>query len=281
MEKTDLIIILVIYKKRFIDIPSFDLIKNILTTTDLKIQVIIYDNSPEAINSIEELPAYISYINNKNNPGLATAYNYGLEVSIHKNCDWLLLLDHDTELTTQYFMYVFDSLEKNNLSDDVVAIMPIVRANGEIIAPVKTTFKKYHYAINKTGKLTGNITGINSGTVVRVSFVNQLGGFNLNFPLDYLDHWLFDKINKASKYIYVLDTIIYQNLSINDFKANVDKVRYNSILKAKVLYYKDQSLLFSLKLKYELMRSLLNHLLHTRDKQYAFLAFKYLIKSFK
>ncbi len=280
MEKKDLIIILVIYKKRFIDIPSFDLIKNIQTTTDLKLQVIIYDNSPETINSAEELPSYISYINNKTNPGLATAYNYGLDVSVNQNCDWLLLLDHDTELTTEYFMYVFDLLEKNDLSDDVVAIMPIVRANGEIIAPVRTTFKKYHYAINKTGKLTGNITGINSGTVVRVSYVQELGGFNLNFPLDYLDHWFFDKINKASKYIYVLDTVLYQNLSINDFKVNVDRVRYNSILRAKVLYYRNQNLLFSLKLKYELMRSLLNHLLYTRDKQYAFLAFKYFIKSF-
>lgn len=281
MEKTNLIIILVIYKKRFSDIPSFDLIKNIYTKTDLKLQVIIYDNSPETTNSAKELPSYISYINNKNNPGLATSYNYGLEASIRQNCDWLLLLDHDTELTIEYFIKVFDLLKKDSLSADTVAIMPIVKANGGIIAPVKTTFNKYHHAINKTGKLTGNITGINSGTVVRVGFVKELGGFNLNFPLDYLDHWLFDKINKASKYIFVLDTTLYQNLSINNFKVNVDKVRYKSILRAKVLYYKDQNLLFSLKLKYDLMRGLLNHLINTRDKQYAFLAFKYLIKSFK
>lgn len=282
MEKIDLVIILVVYKKKFNNIPSLNFIRDIKEKTDLKLQIIIYDNSPETINSPEELPADILYIHNKNNPGLATAYNYAWEVALNHNCEWLLLLDHDTELTADYFNKVFEVFSKNILTPDIVAVMPIVKANENlVIGPVKTHLLSYYVPLDKTGKLTGDISGINSGTIVRVSFVKKLGGFNVNFPLDFLDHWFFNEVYKASAYIYVLDTIIYQNFSLLDFKVNINPVRYNSILKAQVLFYKNKNLLFSTRFKLTLCKEFIKHLLYTKNKQYAWLTIKYLIRSFR
>jgi len=279
--KFDLIIMLVVYKKRLKDIPSLDFIERIKLKTNLKLHTIIYDNSPETVNLPDDIPNYVSYIHNKNNPGLATAYNYGVEVSISHNCHWMLLLDHDTEMTTDYFTRVFELFEKEMLTPDIVAVMPIVRANGVTIAPVKTDFQDHHQPLNKTGKLRGNITGINSGTIVRVSFLKQLGGFNLSFPLDYLDHWFFNEVNKASRFIYVVDTVIQQDLSILNFALNINPVRYKSILRARVLFYKDKSICFSMRLKMSLFKKFIKHLILTKDKQYAFITLKYLIESFK
>ena len=281
MKKIDLLIILVVYKKRFNDISALNFIKNFQEKGDLELQLLIYDNSPEAINSAEELPCGISYVHNKNNPGLATAYNYALDVATNYNCEWLLLLDHDTELIMDYFIKVFALFKQSILTSDIVAIMPIVKAQQVTIAPVKREFIRYHVALNKTGKLTGNISGINSGTIVRISFVKQLGGFNLNFPLDYLDHCFFNEIRKAGKYVYVLDTTIHQNLSVLNFHENINPVRYNSILRAQVLFYRDKSLLFSMRLKLILLKKLIKHLLYTKNKQYALLTLKHLIESFK
>lgn len=280
-KKIDLVIILVVYKKRFKDISSIDFINSMEAKTDLELQTIIYDNSPETINSIDDIPPYITYIENKNNPGLATAYNYGLEVSINHNCEWMLLLDHDTELTTEYFTQVFELFEKNILTKDIVAVMPIVKASNRIISPVKTDFKEYDKPLNKTGKLTGNISGINSGTIVRVSFVKDLGGFNLNFPLDFLDHWFFNEVNKASKHIYVLDTVLQHDLSVLNFDLNINPARYNSILKSQVLFYKNKSFLFSARLKKTLFIEFIRHLIFTKDKKYALLTLKYFVESFK
>lgn len=280
MKKTDLIIILVIYKKRFKDIPSLNFIKNVQAQTDLKLHLVIYDNSPEDINNAAELPGDISYVHNKSNPGLATAYNYGLEICTDQNCEWLLLLDHDTELTAEYFEQVFELFEKNLLTDDIAAVMPIVKVNETIIAPVKRHLRQYHVALNKTGKLTGDISGINSCTVVRVSFVKKLGGFNLNFPLDFLDHWFFYQVSKASQYVFVLDTVIQQNLSISDFKQNIDTTRYNSILKAQIRFYKEKSLLYSARFKLTLLKQLFSHLVYNNNKQFALVAFKNLVRCF-
>ena len=35
------------------------------------------------------------------------------------------------------------------------------------------------------------VMAINSGSLIKVSFLTEIGGFNGQFPLDYLDHWLF------------------------------------------------------------------------------------------
>ena len=280
-EKVDLVIILVIYKKKFEDIPSLDLISNIQSATDFKLQIVMYDNSPETINSKDDIPSHIIYVQNKNNPGLATAYNYGLEVSINHNCNWLLLLDHDTELTAEYFSKVFKLFEEGLLTSDIAAVMPIVKAHEKTISPVKTDFAEYDKPLNKTGKLTGNISGINSGTIVRTEFVKQLGGFNLNFPLDFLDHWFFNEVNKAFKYIYVLDTIIQHDLSVLNFDLNISPLRYSSILGSQVLFYRQKSFLFSARLKKTLFIEFIRHLIFTKNKQYAFSTLKYFIKSFK
>lgn len=279
-EKIDLIIVLVVYKKKIKDIPSFDLINSLQSKTDLQIRTIIYDNSPATINSKKDFFGNINYIHNQNNPGLATAYNYALKVATDNNCKWLMLLDHDTKLTNEYFKQVFGLIATNALPEDIVAIMPVVKAGDLTLAPVKKQFVRYYTALNKTGKLTGNVSGINSSTIVRVSFINKLGGFNLNFPLDYLDHWFFDEVNKAAKFVYVIDTIIQHDLSILDFDSiNFD--RYKSILKAKVLFYKDKSLLYTIRLKLSLLRKLLKYTIKKKDKQFALLTLKYLIESFK
>lgn len=280
-EKFDLIIILVVYKKKLAEISSLNFIKNIQAETDLKLHTIIYDNSPESINSGEGLPYNVSYIHNRNNPGLATAYNYALEFSLNHNCEWLLLLDHDTELTNDYFNKFCQLFKKNVLTSDIAVVMPIVEANKTVISPVKRDLRRYHLSLNQTGKLSGNISGVNSGTIVRVSFVKELGGFNLSFPLDFLDHWFFNEVKKASRYVYIMDTVIQHDLSLLNFKQNISPERYNSILKSQVLFYKDKGFLFSARFKFTLFKELFKHLVYTSNKQFALVIFKNLIESFK
>jgi hypothetical protein len=42
-----------------------------------------------------------------------------------------------------------------------------------------------------------------------------MNGFNMNFSLDFLDHWYFREIFKSNKFIYVLNSTIYQSLSVS------------------------------------------------------------------
>ena len=55
------------------------------------------------------------------------------------------------------------------------------------------------------------VMAINSGAFIRVSFLDEIGGFNNQFPLDFLDHWLFHEIYANGKKVWVLDTVWSMN----------------------------------------------------------------------
>ena len=66
----------------------------------------------------------------------------------------------------------------------------------------------------------------------------QLGGFNTQFPLDFLDHWLFFEIFQQQKSVYVLESKLQHELSVLHYESMTTK-RYQSILKAEKNYYQN------------------------------------------
>jgi len=64
-----------------------------------------------------------------------------------------------------------------------------------------------------------------------------MNGFNMNFSLDFLDHWYFREIFKSNKFIYVLNSTIYQSLSVSgNFENNVSIARYSKMLNAEKMF---------------------------------------------
>ena len=64
----------------------------------------------------------------------------------------------------------------------------------------------------------------------------SIGFFNLEYPLDMLDHWYFREIKRNDKEIYLLNSNIKQELSIyGNFEENLSVSRYYQLLKDKFL----------------------------------------------
>ena len=78
---------------------------------------------------------------------------------------------------------------------------------------------------------------INSGTALRIKFLNEIDGYNLLFPLDYLDHWLCWRIFVEEKQINILSNELQHTLSVLDYANHMNLYRYQAILSAEKCYY--------------------------------------------
>ena len=229
-----IVVVIVLYQQRFSQSPSFDLLMK--AVKEKKIQLVVYDNSP--VKQLEPLLGQdkdISYYHDPSNPGLATAYNYALNHA-QQNIRYFVTLDHDSQLTATYF----DTLLTIDWTDELVAAVPLVYAGSNQISPVFADryINRQVEKVDRSRLSQRRIMAINSGAVFSIKFLKEIGGFNLDFPLDFLDHWLFWTIYQFKKTVFILPEKMEHDLSVLDYQK-VSVTRYQSILKAEKTFYQN------------------------------------------
>lgn len=229
-----IVVVIVLYQQRFSQSPSFDLLMK--AVKEKKIQLVVYDNSPvKQLEPLLEQDKDISYYHNPSNPGLATAYNYALNHA-QQNIRYFVTLDHDSQLTATYF----DTLLTIDWTDELVAAVPLVYAGSNQISPVFADryINRQVEKVDRSQLSQRRIMAINSGAVFSIKFLKEIGGFNLDFPLDFLDHWLFWTIYQFKKTVFILPEKMEHDLSVLDYQK-VSVTRYQSILKAEKTFYQN------------------------------------------
>jgi GT2 family glycosyltransferase len=234
------LLVLVLYKVKPLACLTLMTLCRALHEIDLaaRVKLLIYDNSPIANCPPEGIPIEHFYVHDAKNGGLATAYNAGLEVALKDRIDWLLLLDQDTEITPQYLSRIDTLLPTIATDSRIAAIVPKLHCGGSIFSPAQVFWGGFLAPIN--GKFSGvapfEATALNSGSVLRASALQHIGGFNSQFWLDYLDHWMFNQLHRAGFSIYVMDILVQHALSVMNFQTMSD-ARYKNILSAERLFY--------------------------------------------
>ncbi|EOA3382576.1 glycosyltransferase [Enterococcus hirae] len=229
-----IVVVIVLYQQRFSQSPSFDLLMK--AVKEKKIQLVVYDNSPvKQLEPLLEQDKDISYYHDPSNPGLATAYNYALNHA-QQNIRYFVTLDHDSQLTATYF----DTLLTIDWTDELVAAVPLVYAGSNQISPVFADryINRQVEKVDRSQLSQRRIMAINSGAVFSIKFLKEIGGFNLDFPLDFLDHWLFWTIYQFKKTVFILPEKMEHDLSVLDYQK-VSVTRYQSILKAEKNFYQN------------------------------------------
>ena len=235
MTKMRATIVLVIYKQSLADSESLrSLQDNLAWLANQDVELILHDNSPapQPRPSLGEGLA-VRYHHDASNPGLATAYNLALHSACERGSDWLLLLDQDTRLEANYFAELTQATK--DLDASCVCLVPRVSDGQRQISPMDCS-KVRAQAYNRSGSTSDPITAINSGACWRVSWLAASGGFNPEFPLDYLDHWAFHHARNQGRQLYVMASEVHQNLSISE-RNRVSRSRYESIYESEYRYY--------------------------------------------
>ncbi|MEE9099724.1 glycosyltransferase [Pseudomonas nitroreducens] len=270
-------IVLVIYKQDLTDSESFRSLRenwHLLDVQDL--ELILHDNSPtpQPLPLIDAtLP--VRYHHDPSNPGLATAYNLALRSASQRGSDWLLLLDQDTQLSARYFQELLRVTQA--LPPECACVVPLVTDGRHQISPVDCSGIRAHAQGIHPGCSNTAITAINSGACWRVSWLEASGGFNPEFPLDYLDHWAFQHARDQGQQLYVMESEVRQNLSISA-RNQVSKSRYESIFESEYRFYSRYRTDLFTSYRRHLPFRLLKQLLLFRDKSIALLTLKLMFR---
>ena len=215
MNTDNILAVLVLYKCKLEESDTFLSLSKALKYSNLKIDLYVYDNSPESdFNKLDysDFNVELIYIHNSNNPGVSKAYNEGGAFATNVKKKWLLLLDQDTFFNNNYFDVLFESI---TINDNSMLFVPTLKANNIIISPCNYYFRKGLTSdIIHKGKVScNNKSVLNSGIFIKLSEFNRIGGYNNNVTLYFSDFVFFNRYKKDNKNFVVLNTVIEHGLS--------------------------------------------------------------------
>ncbi|MFC0233314.1 glycosyl transferase family 2 [Vagococcus entomophilus] len=267
--------VIVLYNTPLSKCESYASLIQSLAHVDFHYSILIYDNSPLKQLDIQ-LDTSCSYQHNPDNPGTAAAYNYALNQISESNDTWLILLDQDTQVTTEFIVQGY--IQQKKLSNQIVAMIPRIYSDSRQISPTESdTLQAIHHPILVSGTFKENLTAIASGTWIRSSFLHSINGFSPLFPLDYLDHWLFFEIFNQKMAVLILDTTLSHDLSVLSMNQ-VSLERYQNILDSEHLYYSKYRRNLHVRYKAQLLLRFFKQLLTVRNKKIAYHTFLFLFK---
>jgi hypothetical protein len=204
--------LIVVYNCEPIDTPSVQsLIRCALDRYNIRI--IIWDNSP--IPHQVDWTAFGQtgiYISTTENLGLSTIYNRVIEKYLQLG-EYLLLLDQDSELPTDFLQKINASIQSH---PDIDLFLPMIRANNRWASP-----GNYFCGWGREWKSTviGRISSkqvfaINSGMIISSSYlVGSFPGYDERLRFYGTDtQFMLDYMDRRSQ-LFVIDTVIMHDLS--------------------------------------------------------------------
>jgi GT2 family glycosyltransferase len=235
--------ILVLYKTKLSDSSAYQTLDNARKAYPQSTPgIAVFDNSlirsvaPELENEL------LAYRHDPANGGVAGAYNWALQIASARGYRWLLLIDQDARLPEDYIENTTKLAVSFEDQEKVVAIVPHLVNRGTIVSPQFVHLGcRSAVDTNFTGISDKEITALNSGTLLRTRFASQLGGFPMKYRLDMLDHWIFSRIYKSGHCAVISPFILEHDLSVADYRANIDIERYKSILKSEITFVREES----------------------------------------
>jgi GT2 family glycosyltransferase len=232
--------VLVLYRVEARHSRTFVSLCQALAQSDLagRFTLLVYDNSPDPSGLPQGIPVPCSYIHDPGNGGLVAAYEAALRLAEKQGTEWVLLLDQDTELTVAFVQALFHGLGEAEINPRCAALAPKLRCNNAIISPARILWGGRLSPVGKSmiGIAPWEAMALNSGTAVRVSALRTLGGFDPRFWLDYLDHWLFNRLYRTGYSLYVLDAVLSHELSVRSMR-DMSVARYRNVLTAEGQFY--------------------------------------------
>src|SRR5580698_1543519 len=206
-KRFDISAVVVLFKRRLDDCVCLSSLAEIVGKEHHGLRlshIIVYDNSPEFQNAVH-LPLGFDYIGDNTNAGVSKAYNCAAANARLLGSNWLLLLDQDTQLRSDFWEKTYTSIADAASDPDVVAIVPRVFDGRRNVSPSRIWFGDIQRPVEArtNGVCLFEITALGSGVLVCLDFLSAIGGFDERYWLDYADRKLFATIWRMKKKVYI------------------------------------------------------------------------------
>jgi rhamnosyltransferase len=170
--------------------PTGSFVGNLVKARAACPNVVAVDNSPEADLRLHEcLRAQgMQVIFNRNEGGLAGAYNKGAEVLLARQCDLIFLLDQDSDIGASFFdgmMQAAAGLSGAFLIGPKIYEIELQKCMPVI--PPDKRFPKPFRIDDLTAGLFPSLCIISSGSAISAAAYRKLGAFREDYFIEYVD----------------------------------------------------------------------------------------------
>nr|WP_252263684.1 glycosyltransferase family 2 protein [Paracidobacterium acidisoli] len=189
----------------------------------------IWDNSQEAIPA-DQLPPSLLYRHSEKNLGVSGAYNSSAHYAHEHGYPWMMLLDQDTCIPMDFLQKMAQHCEALLNRLEIAAVAPVVFVRKFLVSPRQQLFNRHRaYPFGEIGIAPGEAFAINSGCVLRVTALQQVGGYSTDFWLDYSDLYLFHQFFLYGLKVWrAADATLEHDMSIMDYDRLMSPSRYRN-----------------------------------------------------
>jgi rhamnosyltransferase len=195
--------------------PNPNLEKLITTLALSGFPVLISDDASvvthdPALHHLRQIPG-VRIIRHLRNEGIARGLNEGLDLALTVGATWLLTLDQDSLVDSDYIptLLAFANTINNQLWTDTpigaVAPASISDSSGEITYPTK------EFATSRASSLRTTEEVMQSGALWNVQALDQVGGFDENLAIDAVDAAACLRLREAGFVIAVTPSVTVQH----------------------------------------------------------------------
>lgn len=221
-KKMDILLVVVLYKQSLWECNSYKtLIKN-----NIDVPLFVYDNSPTPQHGQSDFSVNVKYVSDISNPGLSFANNRAADYAKSIGVNWILLLNQDTFFPSNILKEYIEAVEQN---PGIKLFAPPMEIDGGVyMSPVKVRFHSARPA--KTvpqGVLSlKKYAPIDSGQLINVNALHEVGGYNENVPLDFCEYQFHRRLLRKYDTFFVLSTPCKQEFSDQVQNAEQKLKRY-------------------------------------------------------
>jgi len=235
-------VVIVLYRMEATRSPAFQSVMAARARLEVStgdVRVLLWDNSPE-LEAVHDLPEGVHSFADKSNSGLATAYNRAIEWASLNGSEWLLTLDQDTAVQADFFVRLAEAARASSRYAGVGAIVPQIATGSVQLSPNYFKFGAIPrwYQTGYVGVPDEPVFAFNSGAMLRVAALKQVGGYDPRFWLDDSDAMIFSKLHEHGKRIYVAGEIqVEHEFSMKDIQRRMSPERYRNSLFAETAFW--------------------------------------------
>ncbi|HEX4066119.1 MAG TPA: hypothetical protein VHZ09_08830 [Acidobacteriaceae bacterium] len=172
-------------------LPTPEFLTNLTRARAICASVVVVDNSPEADLILHERlrDEGTDVIFNRNQGGLAGAYNRGAESLLARNCDVFFLLDQDTDIDSSFFTQMMEGAAALGV-EEFLAGPKIYEVNLKKCMAVFPPDKRLPLPVridNQSEGMIPTLLVISSGSVISAAAYRKLGAFREDYFIECVD----------------------------------------------------------------------------------------------
>jgi GT2 family glycosyltransferase len=190
-------------------------------------RVLVFDNSPT--NRTAEA-ATVDRCEQKHDPGnggTAAAYAHAASVARQHRLPWLLLLDHDTRLPADFLRRAQTALAESG-RPVASAVLPWIYHGDQVISPARIDGMGSIRPLSRGTPVPAGamLTGISSGSLIRLDAWLAIAPPPTALWLDYVDHWIFTRLQRIGSTIAISQASLTHDLSVSSPRTlSLDRLR--------------------------------------------------------